>query len=342
MNLRDTRCHTTIFIYSIVFFSIFNFSLNLQIHKITFRENSIQIYTSEEVNPIKILLNLIASDKEPTFCIKRLVGVPQPYKSYKCPMGMNIYEDNPNVCIKECEPGLVRGKLYCEKPCEKGYTKQYDLCVNKSNNHSYQQEIFPLVVSNPICINGYYSDGFCHSCFGNSEHFNGLCLSPCNRGSPSDHFCAFNDDSNKNLSLVNDYWGRFIRSIFDDLFIILKNGTFENYNFSNAKDLKDISQIFEINKPDKFLQIISGRILVYLRDKFKININEGAIPFLRNIYLKLLTRYEDSDKSPNTILAVVDDIIYFNGDYQNEYLNAKNYGLESLPLTVANFLEHMC
>lgn len=302
-----------------------------------------QIYTSDDVSPIKVFLNTISLTNEKAFCIKRLLGKPITYKSYKCPSNMRIYSDLPDVCIKDCPSGLIRGEENCEAICNKGFIREYDLCVDKFNNSNYKPDFAPLVKADPICINGFFSNGFCYTCLGNSEHSNGQCVSPCFSGSPSDNFCSYTDDANRNLSLINEFWARFFRSLFNELLKIVKSEIVSKDLFKNFADLREIAKFIMENKKNQEVQIISGKIMTFLRDKFKINLNENWQSYLRSILLKLLMRFEKNELETRTkVLAVVDDIIFFSGDYTDGYLENKNYGLESLPETIANILDLMC
>jgi len=302
-----------------------------------------QIYTSDEVSPIKEFLKTIASSNEKSFCIKRLKGKPVSYKSYKCPLNMKIYSDVPDVCIKDCPPGLIRGEENCQAICNYGYIREYDLCVDKINKKNYKPHSIPLTKADPICTNGFFSNGLCYTCLGNSEHSNGRCVSPCFSGSPLDNFCSFSDQASRNLSLINDFWARFFRSLFDDLLKIVKSETVSKDLFKSFTDLNEIANFIFDNKKNHEVQIISGKIMIFLRDRFKINLDVNWQSYLRSILMKLLMRFEKNDSETNRIvLNVVDDLIFFSGNYTDDYLEKKNYGLESLPQTIANILDLMC
>lgn len=304
-----------------------------------------QIYTKVEVSPIKIFLDLIANNNNTVFCIKRVIGKPQPYKTYKCPVNMKIHDDVPNTCIKDCPKNFFRGKEYCEEICEAGYTRENELCVDKINKKNYKPNYIPLIKSDPICINGYFSNGLCYSCFGNSEHSNGKCVSQCFSGAPSDNFCAFNDEANRLLSLINDDWASFFRSLFVDLLKINKepNIAKNNYDPKKINNLKDVENVILRNESDKEIQILSGKNMIFLRDKFLINLGDDGVDYLRNTYLKMLSRFPNKhNKTKDDILSVVDDLIYFKGDYTSPYLDQKNYDLESLSATAANILDYVC
>jgi len=82
--------------------------------------------------------------------------------------------------------------------------------------------------------------------------------------------------------------------------------------------------------------------MIFLRDQFGVNMDDPQ-QFLRNIYYKMFSRYAKIDnENSNYILNVVDDLINFNGDYKSPYLDTKQYGIVSLPLSVANLLGHLC
>jgi len=291
------------------------------------------------------LLNTIALNKDQNFCIKKFVGKPTPYKSYKCPFNYKIYPDEPNVCIKDCPHNLVKGKEFCEAQCRKGYFKEYDLCVDKENKKSYKPEFSPLEKADPVCLNGYFSQGLCYSCLGHSEHSNGQCLTPCHEGAPSDNFCSFDDQANRYLSLIDDFWAKFFRNFFDNVFLkVIKSEVVSKDRFKDLNTLKEISSYIRNNKDDIEIQKISGKFMIFLRDKFRINLDDDWKNYMKSIFYKLLLRYEKNIDTANTndVLNVVNDIVFFKGDYTDPYLENKIYGRESLPLTVANILDHMC
>ena len=191
--------------------------------------------------------------------------------------------------------------------------------------------------------NGFFSNGLCYTCLGNSEHSNGRCVSPCFSGSPLDNFCSFSDQASRNLSLINDFWARFFRSLFDDLLKIVKSEIVSKDLFKSFTDLNEIANFIFDNKKNHEVQIISGKIMIFLRDRFKINLDVNWQSYLRSILMKLLMRFEKNDSETNRIvLNVVDDLIFFSGNYTDDYLEKKNYGLESLPQTIANILDLMC
>lgn len=302
-----------------------------------------QVYTSDQVSAIKLFLNTISSTTEKSFCIKRFVGKPKRYKSYKCPIHMKIYPDVPDVCIKDCPQGLIRGEENCEAICNKGYIREYDLCVDKINNKNYKPDFVPITKADPICINGFFSNGMCYTCLGNTEHSNGQCVSPCFFGSPSDNFCSFTDEASKNLSLINQYWARFFRSLLDELFTVVKSENVSKNIFNGFKNLKEISKYINDNKVNHDIQILCGKIMIFLRDKFKINLDDDWKTYLRSVIMKMLMRYENNDsQTKSKILAVVDDLVFFNGDYTDAYLDNKNFGLESLPATIADIFDLIC
>ena len=304
---------------------------------------STQIYTKDEVTPIKIFLELIASDKNPTFCLKRSVGKPTGYKSYKCPTNMKIYDFNTIQCVEDCPYNFSMEKDKCVENCRDGFAREYDLCANKSTKEAYKPNFSIFKKSDPICNKGYFSKGLCYTCLGNSEQIEGECLTLCYSGSPSDNYCSYSDESNRNLSLINDFWSRFFRSLYSDLLTIIKTNQNTLSLFANSNTIKDMKEVFLRNKSSQNVQILSARVLIYLRDKFKININDSTLSFLRSIYLKLLNRYDSSKaKGSNYILSVVDDILLFKGDHTSPFLDNKTYGLDSLSETVANFLDHLC
>jgi hypothetical protein len=271
------------------------------------------------------------------------VGKPEGYKSYKCPFQMKIYSDNPDVCIKDCPQGLIRGEVNCEAICDKGYIREYDLCVDKINSKNYKPDFIPLTKADPICINGFFWKGICYTCLGNSEHSNGQCVSPCFSGSPSDNFCSFSDEASKNLSLISEFWAKFFRSLLDELLIVVKSKHVSKNIFNKFSNLKQISKFIIENKKNLEIQILCGKIMIFLRDIYKINLDENWQSYLRSVLMKMLMRYEKNDlETKSKILAVVDDLIYFKGDYTDAYLENKNYGLESLPVTISNILDLIC
>jgi len=285
-----------------------------------------QIYTTDQISPIKLFLNTLSSTTEKSFCIKRLVGKPEGYKSYKCPFQMKIYSDVPDICIKDCPQGLIRGEENCEAICDKGYIREYDLCVDKINSKNYKPDFVPLIKADPICINGFFWKGICYTCLGNSEHSNGQCVSPCFSGSPSDNFCSFSDEASKNLSLISEFWAKFFRSLLDDLLIIVKSKHVSKNIFKKFSNLKQISKFINENKKNLEIQILCGKIMIFLRDIYKINLDENWQSYLRSVLMKMLMRYEKNDlETKSKILAVVDDLIYFKGDYTDAYLENKNY-----------------
>jgi len=307
------------------------------------QEKGDQIYSQEEKSSIKVFLEIISSTNTTSFCIKRYLGKPQSYKSYKCPAGLKIFDDSQDVCIQECRTNYIRNKDICQEKCEIGYVQEYDLCINRAQEKKYKALFYSLEKADPICINGFFSNGLCYSCFGNSEHSNGECLSPCSSGSPSDYFCSFTDEANKGLSLMNPFWSKALRELYDDLLIVSKDNKVSISYFNNSSSLKEISSIIVKNSKNAEMQNICGKIMVYMRDKLRLNLGPNWETYLRTIFLKMFTRFENNESSNvNYVLAVVDDLIYFKGDYTSDYLQKKNFGLENLALTVAYFLDHIC
>jgi len=303
-----------------------------------------QIYTPDEVFPIKLFLEIISSSTEQNFCIKRLVGKPQPYKSYKCPTYMKIYEDDPNVCIKNCPEGMVRTKENCSEECPKGFYRKYDVCVNTETNQTYKPKFSLLVKSDPICLNGYFSDGLCYTCLNNSEHTHGQCLTPCFSGSPSDNFCSYTEDANKKLSLINEDWGRFLRELYEELYTVLQDEKVSKKLFSSFKNLKEIANYLNSKSNSEEVQKICGKVVIFLREKFKLNIFDDSDAYLRSMFFNLIFRFEDNSSldKKDRLSRVVDNLMNFSEDYTNDKLNTMEYGLESLPQAIANFIDRIC
>jgi hypothetical protein len=310
------------------------------IKKTKTNETTKQIMNLGNLNPLQAFLETIASKKETSFCMKVFVGKPEKHRSYNCPPNMFILDSNVNTCQKKCPTGMIQNISNCEMPCKNDYQKINNLCVNNSSKKNYKIISSPIEISDPICKNGYFLNGFCNSCMGNSDYSNGICLSPCKKGAPSESFCAFNDSSNKNLSIINVYWADFLRGFYKDIFELFKTGILKRDIYTNAENLNEIAKILVLNKEDNKIRNDSGKVIIYLRDKFAINMSDSKL-FLRNILFKMFTRYAIENKEiSNIILNVVDDLINFSGDYRSPYLDTKQYGITGLPLTVANLIEH--
>lgn len=301
-----------------------------------------QLYSSLNLSPLQAFLEAVSNHNDPSFCIKIVIGYPMSYKSYSCPPNMKIYDDSLTVCQKDCPKGMVLGPVYCETPCKKGFVRSNDLCVDSSSKKQYKTLMSAIEKSNPVCINGYFLNGYCHSCMGHSDYSNGSCLTPCNKGAPSESFCAFADDSNRDLSSINSYWAHFIRIFYANLLSLFKTGYLKRTIYAKAKTLNDLAKIITDNKSDNQIQVDCGIVMIYLRDTFGINMDDSK-QYLRNNFFKMFSRYAAKNKEDsNDILNVVDDLINFNGDYKSPYLETKHYGIVSLPLTVANIMQHLC
>jgi hypothetical protein len=310
--------------------------------KTNLKLNSKQFLNLGNTNPLQAFLETIANKKETSFCIKVVLGKPQKHKSYMCPPNMFISDSNLNICQKKCPKGMVQNISNCEMPCKIDYQKLNDRCVNNSKNLEYKIQSSKILYTDPVCINGYFFNEYCFTCMGKTDYSNGVCLSPCKKGDPSESFCAYTDYSNRNLSVINVYWAEFLRAFYNSLFDLFKTGILKRNIYENAKNLNDISEILRLNKEDNNIKIDSGKIIIYLRDKFAINMNDPKL-FLRNVLYKMFSKYAIENKeNSNDILNVVDDLINFSGNYKSPYLDTKQYGIKSLPLTVANLIAHLC
>jgi len=310
--------------------------------KLKMQTKTKQIFSKMTLSPVQAFLSAVAIHKEQGFCIKQVHGAPQQYRSYTCPLNMKIMDDSLTTCQKDCPKGMQQEISNCEKPCEKDYQKENSFCLNTITKNRYPIVSIPLEKSDPICINGYFLNGFCHSCMGHTDYSNGQCLSPCTKGAPSESFCAFKDDANKDLSVINHYWADFLRIFYKNLFDLFKTGYLKRQLYANVKNLNDIAEIITKNKSDIKIENDCGKVMIFMRDKFGVNMPD-AKQFLRNIFFKMFSRYAQENKeNSNDVLNVVDDLINFNGGYKSPYLDTKQYGIVSLPLTVANLMQHLC
>ncbi len=217
------------------------------------------------------------------------------------------------------------------------------MCVDKEEKSSYTPEFHPLIKADPICISGYYSEGFCFSCLGSSEHSNGQCLSPCYYGSPSDYFCIFEEVANKKLSLIDDFWSKYIRQLYQvDFLRVIKSYEVSKDMLKDFTNLRDISNYLIENKSKDEVQNLSGKFMIYLRDKFVLNLENNWQDYMKSIYYKLFMRFETDENNTKNVLAVVNDLIYFTGKHDDSYLENRIYKLESLVMTVANILDRIC
>jgi hypothetical protein len=323
-----------------IIFSSFSLIENTLLNKIS-SNNKIYINKSPIVN----FLEAIASNASQSFCIKRIVGKPEKYKSFSCPNNMKLIEETNNMvkCINECPENMILGSRDCQSPCKDGFKKVYNTCVNEKNkSENYKIKTYPINKKDPICINGYFLKNYCYSCMGHTDFSGDKCLSPCNKGAILESFCAYEDTSNFRLSQINPFWSGFIRDIYSDLFSIFKDGHLKRPLYDKANNLKEISDIILKNIGNDIIKTDSGKVMIYIRDKFGINLKDPKT-YLRNIFQKMFQRYmkKGTDTSKD-VLAVVDDLINFNGDYKSDYLDKKTYGNSFLELTVINFLDHIC
>jgi hypothetical protein len=340
-DLKHSKMFSALLIFLITkFFFSFSIVENKNLNNISSNE---KFYSSN--SPLENFLEAISSNISQSFCIKRVVGKPEKYKSYACPNDMKLIQESEDVvkCVKNCPKDMILGPHYCESKCKDGFKKVYDNCIKETEqSENYKRKFYPIIKNDPICINGYYLNNYCHSCMGHTDFSGDTCLSPCEKGAILEPFCAFEDYSNKRLSTINTFWAKFIRDFFSDLFLLFKNGPLNRPIYGNAKNLKEISEIILNNVDNKIIKTDSGRIMIFIRDKFGVNLNDHKI-FLRNIFQKMFQRYAVKDiNNSQDILAVVDELINFKGDYTSDYLDKKTYENKFLPFTVSNFLNHIC